>query len=75
MIMISSIIIIYNYQPIINHRQDWQDVPAATSMSDAISKGLKKRGMSFVGSTIIYAYMQAVGLVDEHLESCWKVGE
>ncbi len=48
------------------------DVPAKTPLSDALSKDLKKRGMSFVGSTIIYAYMQAVGLVDDHVHTCWK---
>jgi len=41
-------------------------------VSDAISKDLKKRGMTFVGTTIIYAYMQAVGLVDDHLLTCFK---
>ena len=48
------------------------DVPASTPLSDIISKDLKKRGMSFVGSTIIYAYMQGIGLVDEHITSCWR---
>ncbi|MBA2727548.1 MAG: DNA-3-methyladenine glycosylase I, partial [Parachlamydiaceae bacterium] len=42
-----------------------------TAESDALSKDLKKRGMTFVGSTIIYAYMQAVGLVNDHLADCW----
>lgn len=46
--------------------------PVTTPESDAISKDLKKRGMSFVGSTIIYAYMQAVGLVDDHMPGCFK---
>ena len=48
------------------------DVPASTPISDAISKDLKKRGMSFVGSTIIYAFIQGVGLVDDHISSCWR---
>jgi DNA-3-methyladenine glycosylase I len=48
------------------------DVPASTPVSDAISKDLKKRGMSFVGSTIIYAFIQGVGLVDDHISSCWR---
>ncbi len=48
------------------------DVPASTPLSDIISKDLKKRGMSFVGSTIIYAFMQGIGLVDEHITSCWR---
>ncbi|MEL6798317.1 MAG: DNA-3-methyladenine glycosylase I [Pseudomonadota bacterium] len=54
---------------------DWattDDIPATTDISDALSKDLKKRGMSFVGSTIIYAYMQAVGLVNDHARTCWK---
>ena len=60
-----------NNQPILNTWQTAQDVPTTTPVSDAIAKDLKKRGMSFVGSTIIYAYMQAVGLVNDHLTSCW----
>ena len=48
------------------------DVPATTPDSDALSKDLKKRGMTFVGSTIMYAYMQAVGLVNDHPATCWK---
>lgn len=59
-------------KPIINHWQSFDEVPAKTELSDAISKDLKKRGMSFVGSTIIYAYMQAVGLVDDHIKGCWR---
>lgn len=56
---------------IINHWQKFEEVPVTTEVSDALSKDLKKRGMSFVGSTIIYAYMQAAGLVDDHLADCW----
>lgn len=48
------------------------DIPASTPLSDAISKDLKKRGMSFVGTTIIYAYLQAVGVVDDHYRGCWR---
>ena len=58
-------------KPIINRWQSFDEVPLRTEISDALSKDLKKRGMSFVGSTIIYAYMQAVGLVDDHIEGCW----
>ena len=58
-------------KPILNRWSDHQQVPANTSLSDAISKDLKKRGMSFVGSTIIYAYLQGVGVVNDHLTSCW----
>ena len=58
-------------KPILNRWDNHQQVPANTSLSDAISKDLKKRGMSFVGSTIIYAYLQGVGVVNDHLTSCW----
>jgi DNA-3-methyladenine glycosylase I len=47
------------------------DIPVRTTISDALSKDLKKRGMKFVGSTIIYAFMQAVGMVNDHLIGCW----
>ena len=57
-------------QPIINNWQRSEDVPVTTMESDVLSKDLKKRGMTFVGSTIIYAYMQAVGLVNDHLADC-----
>jgi DNA-3-methyladenine glycosylase I len=49
-----------------------QDVPARTALSDALSKDLKKRGFNFAGSTIIYAFMQAVGMVDDHLTGCFR---
>jgi DNA-3-methyladenine glycosylase I len=50
----------------------WADIPVMTAQSDAMSKDLKKRGFSFVGSTICYAFMQAVGMVDDHMETCFK---
>jgi DNA-3-methyladenine glycosylase I len=55
-------------QPIIHQ---WQ-VPASSKHSDALSKDLKRRGMTFVGSTIIYAYMQAIGMVNDHLLQCFR---
>ena len=55
-----------------NHIDNLSELPVRTEISDKISKDLKKRGMSFVGSTIIYAYMQAIGMVDDHLSMCWK---
>ena len=58
--------------PIVGQYAQRSDVPATTPVSDALSRDLKKRGMTFVGSTIIYAYMQAVGLVDDHFDGCWK---
>lgn len=59
-------------QPIVNRWKRFKDVPASTPESDALSKDLKKRGMSFVGSTIIYAFMQAVGMVNDHAADCWR---
>lgn len=63
-----------NNQKIRNERQSLDEVPATTPLSDTLSKDLKKRWMSFVGSTIMYAYMQAVGLVNDHVVGCprWK---
>jgi len=58
--------------PIINSWKTLKDVPASTPESDALAKDLKKRGMSFVGTTIIYAYMQACGLVNDHVSTCFK---
>lgn len=60
-----------NRKPIVNHRLRFEDVPVTTIESDALSKDLKKHGMTFVGSTIIYAYMQAIGMVNDHLSDCW----
>lgn len=59
-------------KPIKNNFETFEDMPTKTEISDAISKDLKKRGMSFVGSTIIYAYMQAIGMVNDHLTFCHK---
>ncbi len=58
--------------PKINKPQSIQDVPTQSVESDALSKDLKKRGMSFVGSTIMYAFMQAVGMVDDHISTCFR---
>jgi DNA-3-methyladenine glycosylase I len=57
--------------PIDNKRKTLQEVPATTPLSDAISKDLKKRGFKFVGSTIVYAQMQATGMVNDHVADCW----
>lgn len=64
-----------NGAPKRNHWQNLKQLPARTAESDALAKDLKKRGMSFVGSTIIYAYMQAVGRVNDHLTECFRYGE
>jgi DNA-3-methyladenine glycosylase I len=59
----------------LNHPPNKTHIPTRTPISDKISKDLKKRGMSFVGTTIIYAYMQAVGLVDDHTVDCFRSSE
>lgn len=58
--------------PKINHPKTLQDIPTTSPESDALSKDLKKRGMSFVGPTIIYAHMQATGLINDHVADCFK---
>lgn len=57
-------------QPLLNHWGEHRQVPATTPLSDALSKDLKKRGFTFVGSTIVYAYLQATGVVNDHLTRC-----
>ena len=59
-------------KPIHNNFKSMKELPATTPLSDAISKDLKKRGFKFVGSTVIYAHMQATGMVNDHVEECWK---
>jgi len=61
-----------NGEPIQNHWQTLNDVPAHTDISDILSKDLKKHGLKFIGSTIMYAHMQATGLVNDHLTSCFR---
>jgi len=56
----------------VNKRKKMRDIPATTKESDAFSKDLKKRGFKFVGSTIMYAHMQATGMVNDHLISCFR---
>lgn len=62
-------------KPIVNSPRTMADVPATTERSDAMSKALKKRGFKFVGSTICYAYMQAVGMVNDHSTDCFRYGK
>ncbi|QJR15320.1 DNA-3-methyladenine glycosylase 1 [Usitatibacter palustris] len=57
-------------KPKVNRPRSSKEVPASSPESDALSKDLKKRGFTFVGSTILYAYMQAVGMVDDHVRGC-----
>lgn len=58
--------------PIINHPRTMSEFVSESDISRKISKDLKKRGMSFIGSTIIYAFMQAVGMVDDHIAGCFR---
>lgn len=62
-------------EPIVNRRASQADVPATTPLSDRISKDLKKRGFKFVGSTIVYAYMQSIGMVNDHVVDCFAYRE
>jgi DNA-3-methyladenine glycosylase I len=64
-----------NYKPVINKFSALSELPARTELSDQISKDLKKRGFNFVGSTIIYAHLQATGVVNDHLTSCFRYKE
>lgn len=59
-------------KPIVNHYTTLAELPSSTPISDKISKDLKRRGFKFVGSTIMYAYMQAVGMVNDHVTNCFK---
>lgn len=59
-------------KPVRNRHRSMKTVPASTPVSDALSKDLKKRGFKFVGSTIMYAFMQAVGMVDDHMAGCFR---
>ncbi len=61
--------------PMVNARRTAKQVPARTSESDAMSKDLKKRGFSFVGTTICYAFMQATGMVNDHLTTCFRYAQ
>ena len=58
-------------KPIDNNPKTLKDISSSTPLSDAISKDLKKRGFKFVGTTVVYAHMQATGMVNDHLENCW----
>ncbi|WP_324719843.1 DNA-3-methyladenine glycosylase I [Salinimicrobium sp. HB62] len=58
--------------PVQNDWKDLKQVPATTAISDALSKDLKKRGFKFVGSTVVYAHMQATGMVNDHITSCFR---
>ena len=59
-------------KPIVNDFKKLSEIPAQTELSVTLSKDLKKRGFKFVGPTIVYAFMQAVGMVDDHVVTCWR---
>ncbi len=63
-----------NYIPTVNKNKALQSIPSSTPVSDGMSRDMKKRGFSFVGSTICYAFMQAAGLVDDHVVECFRHG-
>lgn len=64
-----------NHKPIINRYETMEEVPSKNSISDFMSKELRKRGFKFVGSTICYAFMQAIGMVNDHLVCCYRYNE
>ncbi|MFX1285721.1 MAG: DNA-3-methyladenine glycosylase I [Promethearchaeota archaeon] len=64
-----------NFKPIHNRFEQLADIPASTELSNAISKDLKKRGFNFVGPTICYAYIQAIGIVNDHVLDCFRYTE
>ena len=61
-----------NNNPVINHWNDISEVPATSELSDKVSKELKTRGFKFLGSTIVYAHLQATGLINDHLVNCFR---
>jgi len=61
-----------NYKPVVNKWKNISEIPARTELSDKISSALKKRGFKFVGSTVIYAHMQATGMVNDHTTDCFR---
>ncbi|MDD3721213.1 MAG: DNA-3-methyladenine glycosylase I [Lutibacter sp.] len=64
-----------NGKPIKNNRKNLSEIPATTKLSDIISKDLKKRGFKFVGSTVVYAHMQATGMINDHVIDCFRYQE
>lgn len=64
-----------SYKPIINNQKTMGDIPTQTSESEAMSKDMKKRGLKFIGPTICYAFMQATGMVNDHIIDCFRYSE
>ncbi|HNT60266.1 MAG TPA: DNA-3-methyladenine glycosylase I, partial [Rectinema sp.] len=62
-------------RPIVNHWQDISEIPAQTELSDLVSNEMKKAGFSFVGSITVYAHLQAIGIINDHLISCFRHAE
>ena len=62
-------------KPVVNRWKTQEQMPATTELSDEVSKDLKQRGFKFVGSTIIYAHLQAIGVVNDHITGCFRYGE
>lgn len=58
-------------KPLENTRKSLKDIPSTTNISDSLAKDLKKRGFKFMGSTVVYAHMQASGMVNDHIDDCW----
>lgn len=61
-----------DYKPIVNHWENLSQLPAKTELSDTLAKDLKKRGFKFLGSTVVYAHLQATGLINDHLTCCFR---
>lgn len=62
-------------EPLVGHWETEEELPAKTELSDEISKDLKKRGFKFIGSTIVYSHLQATGIVNDHVKSCFRYKE
>lgn len=61
-----------NNKPIKTHYKELKEIPASTKESEALSKDLKKRGMTFVDPKIIYSFIQTIGIVNDHIVGCWR---
>ena len=61
-----------DYKPMVNRWKDVKEIPSKTALSDQISEDLMKRGFRFIGSTIVYSYLQAVGIVNDHIVRCFR---
>ena len=68
----TTVLLLVDGRPQVNHFTDLGEMPASTALSDSISKDMKRRGLHFVGSKIVYAFMQGIGMVDDHVAGCWR---